>query len=55
MQSNVQIAADASWRNDAQITADANQRAVKRTMHNDAQNVMNASWWVVQKTACNDA
>ncbi len=53
--SDGQIAADASWRSDAQITTDANRRAVKRTAHNDAHNVMNASWQVVQRTTCNDA
>jgi hypothetical protein len=41
--SNAQIAANASWRSDAQITTDANRRAVKRTVHNDVQNVMHAS------------
>jgi hypothetical protein len=50
-----QIAVDASWCSDAQIMADANRRAVKRTAHNDAQNAANASWRVVKRTACNGA
>jgi hypothetical protein len=55
MRNDGQIAADANWCSDAQIMADANRRAVKRTAHNDAQNAVNASWRVVQRTACNDA
>jgi hypothetical protein len=42
-------------RSDAQITADANRRAVQRTARNDAQNATNANWRVVQKTTCNNA